>query len=425
MENLDLRAARATAQAIFRAGMRSADPAAAVRAALADVAPPIGRRVMLALGKAGCAMAEAALAHFSPDNLPAQVLVVTDDGNARPVAGAEVLAAGHPVPDARGAAAAQRVIEMLRGLDASDQVLVLLSGGGSALLPAPVEGVSLADKIAVNRLLLAAGTDIQETNLVRQALSRLKGGGLARLAAPAQVVTLILSDVMGDDPRVIASGPTAAPIGTRAEARALLQARGLWNDLPKAVRHHLDLPQDMPAPPPPAPPHNVLIGSNAQALQAMAAEARRTALPVYTAPAPLTGDVRAAAARILAAAAQHSRPAILLWGGETTVHLSRWAGLGGRNQELALRTALQAEAVRAGGWCLLSGGTDGRDGPTDAAGAVVDAQSLGQVRAAGVDPAAAAAMNDAYRALQSSGDLLLTGASGTNVADLQVMVLLP
>jgi glycerate 2-kinase len=421
---------RAMALSIFYAGLRAADPGGAVRAALVQVPDVSGRRLILAVGKAGCAMAEAALAGLGP----AATLVVTDDANARPVAGAEVLAAGHPLPDARGAAAASRIEALLRPLSAADQIVLLLSGGGSALLPAPVAGIGLADKIEVNRLLLASGLDIVQTNLVRQALSRLKGGGLARMAAPAQVVALILSDVMGDDLRVIASGPTARPVGTRAEAAAMLQAHGLWPQLPAAVRKVLAAPAPGPSSAPrpetvadtEARVRNILIGSNAQSLAAMAEAARQTDLPVLAQPRPLTGDVRDAAAAIIGRAVDAAGPCILLWGGETTVQLGPWAGAGGRNQELALRVALRAEALGPAGlggrWCFLSAGTDGRDGPTEAAGGLVDGKTLVRMRAAGKDPATAAAAHDALPALKAAGDLLLTGATGTNVADLQVFI---
>ena len=292
------------------------------------------------------------------------------------------------------------------------QVLALISGGGSALLPAPAAGLSLADKAAVSRLLLASGTDITGMNLVRQQLSRLKGGGFARLAAPATVTALILSDVIGDDLRVIASGPTVAPIGTAEQAKDLLIGAGVWDALPAAVRAHLQAAPAEPAAPPTA--DNRLIGSNPISVQAMA-DAAGTA---KVADEPLVGDVQDAARRVL----QTAGPGITLFGGETTVVL-RGDGLGGRNQELALRVALLVE--QAGwddDWVFLSGGTDGRDGPTDAAGGLVDGTTLDRIRGAGIDPESALANNDSYHALQAAGDLLITGATGTNVADLQVLI---
>ncbi len=289
-------------------------------------------------------------------------------------------------------------------------MLYLISGGGSALLPAPAEGISLQDKVAVSRLLLASGAGIEEMNLVRQQLSRVKGGGLARVAAPAFQRALILSDVVGDDLRAVASGPTVAPLGDREQARRAARARGIWDDLPEAVRRHLE--QDV-APVPVPDVENRLIGSNAMSVAAMEA-----ACGGWVEKSPLVGDVADAARRVW----DEARPGATLWGGETTVVL-RGVGKGGRNQELALRVALLAEAKGvAGPWVFLSAGTDGRDGPTDAAGGLVDAGTLDRMRAAGVDPVTALEQNDSYTALAASGDLVVTGETGTNVADVQVLI---
>jgi hydroxypyruvate reductase len=401
--------ARDTALRLFRAGVAAADPAAGVARALEGWRRPSGRLLLVAVGKAAARMTRAALPLAGPD----AAIVVTNDGNAAEIPGARLFVAGHPVPDARGLAAAEAVIAAAAALGPGDGLLALISGGGSALLPAPVAGVSLADKAAVNRLLLASGAPIEAMNLVRQNLSRLKGGGLARLAHPAAVTALILSDVIGDDLRAIASGPTVAPLGDAAAAAAVLRARGLWDAVPATVRAHLAAAP--PAPPVP-PADNRLIGSNARSVAAMAAAAPGARVAAE----PLTGDVAAAAARILA----EGRPGITLWGGETVVTL-RGRGLGGRNQELALRVALLAEAAGGWptGWAFLSAGTDGRDGPTDAAGGLVDAGSLARMRAAGIDPAARLADNDSHRALAAAGDLVVTGGTGTNVADLQVLIL--
>lgn len=395
---------KAEALRIFRAGLAAADPARAVTAELGSVPTP---DLILALGKAARSMAEAALAHFGPR----PCLVITNDENARALTGAAVLASSHPVPDARGLAAAETVERQLSRLSSGQHVLALISGGGSALLPAPVPGVSLEDKARVNRLLLASGAEITRMNLVRQQLSRLKGGGLLRAATPATVTALILSDVIGDDLRAIASGPTVAPLGSRAEAKAVLHAHGIWDDLPDSVRTHLSQPE--PKRPDLPQADNRLIGSNTISVLAMAAAAPTARID----PAPLTGDVAAAAARIIAAPG-----GITLFGGETTVIL-QGKGRGGRNQELALRVALLAEAAGwQGPWCFLSAGTDGRDGPTDAAGAIVDQGTLARIRAAGLDAAGHLARNDSYPCLQASGDLLVIGGTGTNVADLQVLI---
>ncbi|MCX8509462.1 MAG: DUF4147 domain-containing protein, partial [Rhodobacteraceae bacterium] len=230
----------------------------------------------------------------------------------------------------------------------------------------------------------------------------------------------ILSDVIGDDLRTIASGPTVAPLGSRADARHLLEARGVWSELPEAVRAHLTEPEVATAPLPPA--RNILIGSNRKSLEAIE-KATANATPVIVSD-QLTGDVGDATTRILQAAqaASADRPHCLIFGGETTVTL-RGKGLGGRNQELALRVALAAPTTLSRPWVFLSGGTDGRDGPTEAAGGLVDADSAARMRAAGADPEALLADNDSNRALEASGDLLLVGATGTNVADVQILLL--
>lgn len=411
---------RSVARALFDAAVQAADPALALRRTLAHApfpAPaPGGRWLVIAAGKAAVPMLRAAL----PLLPGAQAIAVTNDENHTEIPGATVYSAGHPVPDARGERAAQVVMQALAGAGAGDRVIALISGGASALMPAPVEGVSLADKIAVNRLLLAHGLGITEMNLVRQNLSRLKGGGFVRLAAPAPVSAYILSDVIGDDLRVIASGPTVGPIGGPAEARAVLQAAGVWPALPPAARAVLE--SESPGTDPAPLARNHLIGSNRQSLKAMQA-AVPAGWQARIVDDALTGDVGVAAERILASAveAPAGRPQCLIFGGETTVTL-RGKGLGGRNQELALRVALGAQGLGRE-WVFLSGGTDGRDGPTEAAGGIVDPGSLGRMAGAGVDAGALLADNDSNRALASSGDLLITGATGTNVADVQVLLL--
>ncbi|WP_052453546.1 DUF4147 domain-containing protein [Celeribacter indicus] len=413
MTPLDADTARAgmrdRAQEIFLAGVKAADPALAVEEAL--VGHSFHMPMIVAVGKAARRMAAAAMKHLQAD----PVIVVTNYENAAPLPGAEVLAAGHPVPDAAGAQAALRVEEALS--HAKGDVIALISGGGSALLPAPANGVSLDDKAEVNRLLLGSGADITVMNLVRQQLSRLKGGGLLRAAAPAKVTALILSDVVSDDLRAIASGPTIAPIGTRAEAAAALRELGIWDRLPAAVRAHLGRGEVDLGPLPESTAD--LIGSNKLSVAAMARFAGGGAADgVHVFPIPLEGDVAEAAKTIVESA---KTPGIYLFGGETTVRVTG-DGLGGRNQELALRVATLAEAAGLSDYVFLSGGTDGRDGPTDAAGAIVDPGTLGRMRAAGLEPEEVLARNDSYHGLAAAGDLLRIGATGTNVADLQVLI---
>lgn len=388
---------RAKALEIFNAGVAAADPFGAVTAHLDTVARPA---VIIAVGKAARLMAKAALARFA--DVPC--LVVTNYENASDLPGATVMAAGHPVPDENGAAAAKAVIAALR--DAGGPVLALISGGGSALLPAPAGQLTLADKAQVNALLLASGLDITSMNMVRQQLSDIKGGGFLRHAAPHHVTALILSDVIGDDLSAIASGPTVGPIGTANAAIVLLKSKGLWAQLPDAVRTHLETaPQPAVLP----PSVNILVGSNSKSVAAMAAKAG----DAHVIATPIEGDVAEAACFIC----DHAGAGITVWGGETTVVL-RGNGRGGRNQELALRIAQEAAKRGWTDWVCLQGGSDGRDGPTDAAGGLVDDLTLSKI----TDIEALLANNDSYAALAQAGDLLMTDATGTNVADLGVMI---
>ena len=410
---------RAKAAALFSVACMAADPARALDRALRDTPlprpDPGGAFLVIAVGKAAIPMARSLLDHLRDQ--PCKVLVVTNYENACPVPGATVMAAGHPVPDENGARAAEAVEALLATASAKDRVIALISGGGSALLPAPLPGLSLADKAAVSRLLLAGGLDITQMNLIRQSLSRLKGGGLLRAAAPAPVTAYILSDVIGDDLRVIASGLTVSPIGTRAEAADLLKSTGIWPSLPATVQAVLSkLTPQMPS----IEATNILIGSNRKSLDAVLEAAGPGARLVDD---HLTGDVGAAAARIIAAARQAQTADCLVFGGETTVTL-RGTGLGGRNQELALRVAMQMPGIGRT-WAFLSGGTDGRDGPTDAAGGLVDDLTATRLRQSSDDPDVLLDNNDSNRALSLSGDLLVTGATGTNVADVQILMLGP
>lgn len=412
---------RAEARRLFDCAVRAADPALALRAGLAahPVERPVknGRYIVVSVGKAAIPMIEEALRILTA--APVSALAVTNYENARDVTGATVMASGHPVPDENGHRAGAAVAALLASATADDRVVALISGGGSALLPAPVEGLSLADKAEVNKLLLANGYEITEINLVRQQLSQLKGGGMVRLAAPAPVTAFILSDVIGDDLRVIASGPTVSPIGTRHMARALFADRGLWDRLPKAAQAALERDEDKAERPAAA---NYLIGSNRISLQAVEKNCEMESRLIVS--DQLTGDVGEACDAILTAAERHPKgtPACLIFGGETTVVL-RGNGRGGRNQELALRMALAAPGRLGRPFVFLSGGTDGRDGPTDAAGGIVDERSADRMRHAGADPDALLANNDSYAALAASGDLLMTGATGTNVADVQILLL--
>lgn len=401
---------RTRAVDVFMAGVREADPADGVEQALSGKS--FNRPTIISVGKAGVSMAEAAMRKVQAET----VVVVTNYENARPLEGAEVRAASHPIPDDEGARAALRVEEAL--CMAKGDVIALISGGGSALLPAPVNGVSLEDKAKVNALLIASGADIVMMNLIRQQLSRLKGGGFLRAAAPSHVTTLVLSDVVDDDLRAIASGPSVSPIGSRADAVAALKSLKVWNRLPSSVREHLMKPESDLGPLPES--ETILVGSNRRSVSAMArASGGGKAKGVHVFPAPLTGDVDEAAHVILDCVKEKG---IYLFGGETTVKLAG-KGLGGRNQELALRVARLAGERGLEDYVFLSGGTDGRDGPTDAAGGLVDSTTLSRLKDAGVDIDDVLARNDSYHGLEAVGDLLKIGATGTNVADLQVLIL--
>ncbi|WP_281973992.1 glycerate kinase type-2 family protein [Ruegeria faecimaris] len=410
---------------IFAEAIAAADPAVSLSRRLQSAPLPApkqgGRSILIAIGKAAPAMMAEALQNVQGDHV---ALAVTHSENQAVVPGATVLNSAHPVPDERGLKAGRQIIDLLSAAREQDQIIALISGGGSALVPAPVDGLSLSDKIVVNELLLSSGLDIVHMNLVRQHLSQLKGGGFLRHGSPAPVTAYILSDVIGDDLRAVASGPTSPPIGTQADARRICIGAGIWKRLPQSVRDHLEhsVPEQTIA----VEATNHLIGSNTISLEAAhrcAAQFCRAEI----ASKALTGDVSDAARQILQAARSvaSDRPVALLFGGETTVRL-QGAGLGGRNQELALRVAqlAQGEAI-PGNWIFLSGGTDGRDGPTPAAGAIVDVGTFDRIRDAGQNPSTLLANNDSHRALGLSGDLLMTGATGTNVADIQVLLLGP
>lgn len=413
---------RATAKSLFQAGLRAADPTLAVRHELAaNPLPKLteGTLIFIAMGKAACSMVEEALKH-APKGRKISALAVTNYENARKIEECQVFAAGHPVPDENGAKAAAKVTELLRRANANDYVVALISGGGSALLPAPIQGLSLADKAATSNILLNNGYDITEMNMIRQQLSTLKGGGMLLLAQPARLRGLIISDVIGDDLRVIASGPTVAAIGTTQTARDLIMQRGHWDFMPTSVQTQLthdtrhDLECSMPK------IQNKIICSNQRSLNAIKAAAIDQG--AFLVDDALDGDVSEAVDKIIMdiRARASSEPKLIIWGGETTVTL-KGKGKGGRNQELALRLASALDDL-TGDWVFLSGGTDGRDGPTDAAGGLVDGGTIKRLKDRGYDTETFLDQSDSYHALMHTGDLLMTGATGTNVADIQLFL---
>ena len=341
----------------------------------------------------------------------------------------QIVEAGHPVPDEAGRQGAERIAEMLSELTERDLVLCLISGGGSALLPLPVPGVSLADMQALTETLLRCGATINEINCVRKHVSRLKGGQLARLAYPATLIALILSDVVGNPLDVIASGPTVPDPTTFADAWAVLERYDIVDQVPPSITAHIKrgLAGEIPDTPKPGDPifqrvQNVIVGDNLQAAQAAVEKARELGFNTLLLSTYIEGEAREVG-RVFAGLgkgmARHGHPiappGCLVAGGETTVTV-RGSGKGGRNQELALAAGLALE-----GWenvVIVALATDGTDGPTDAAGAIADGTTVPRARARGLDPAAYLRNNDAYHFFQALGDLIITGPTNTNVNDL-------
>ena len=417
--------------------MTSRDAVRAIwEAALAagDVTPLVRRHLhldrrharifLLGAGKASGAMAAAA-EEVAGDRVAGGFVVVKDGygGHLRRV---EIAEAGHPVPDARGLAASARLLEVARSAGEGDLVLFLVSGGGSALTLAPAPPITLAEKQEVTRLLLDSGAAIGELNAVRKHLSAFKGGQLARAAAPAAVLTLALSDVIGDPLDVIASGPTAPDPTTFADALEVLARRGLSGRVPPSVARRLEAGRagEIQETPKPGDPlfervANVVIGNNALVTDAAAATARRLGYRTDLATRELQGEARDVAREFVARARRLPPSACLIAGGETTVTV-RGPGKGGRCQEFALAAALALEPTDR--ITILAAGTDGTDGPTDATGAIVDAGSIARGSGAGADARRALADNDAYRFLRASDDLLVSGPTRTNLLDLYVAV---
>jgi hydroxypyruvate reductase len=438
-------AARAHAHAILAAGLAAVAPRAALArhlrregdALLADgVAYDLrahARVLVVGAGKASAEMAAAVEDLLGPHATAG--LVITKDGHAVPTRRVAVREASHPLPDARGVAATAALRALLDGAGERDLVLVLLSGGGSALLEQPADGLTLGDLQATTEALLRAGATINELNAVRKHLSAVKGGNLARAAAPATVLVLVLSDVVGNPLDVIASGPCAPDPTTYADALAVLARYQLAEAVPPAVRAHLAAGArgERPETPKPGDPlfaqvQHVIIGDNAQAAAACVAEAERRGLRALLLSTFVEGEAREVG-RVLGALARELRvhgrplapPACLILGGETTVTV-RGPGRGGRNQEVALGAAWALAGLPD--VLVVSAATDGGDGPTDAAGACVDGTTLARAAGLGLDPRAHLARNDAYPFFQALGDLLVTGPTRTNVNDLLLVLAL-
>lgn len=438
-----MRELRKHADLILRAALDAANPAKAVERAIelrGDVLFAGRKRYPLALykrilvigaGKASAAMA-AALEKRLAKRITAGLLNVKY-GHTAALKHVKLNECGHPVPDAAGVAGSQRIADLARSATEEDLVICLISGGGSALLPAPADGITLADKQDTTRLLLACGATIHEINAVRKHLSVLKGGQLARLAWPATVITLILSDVIGDNLDVIASGPTAPDSSTFDTGVGVLRKYEILSKVPAAVRHRLEdgVKGRIAETPKPGAQElsrteNLVIGSNRLAVDAAQKQARDLGYRTLILSTTIEGETRdvagvhAAIAREIYDAGRPLRtPACVISGGETTVTL-KGTGKGGRNQEFALAGALALNGQPH--TLLVSIGTDGNDGPTDAAGAYADSNTLQRAAKLHLNAAASLANNDSYHFFESLGDLVKTGPTNTNVMDVRLVL---
>ena len=409
--------------ALFDAAVAAAAPETVIR----DFLPPRpkGRTIVVGAGKGSAQMARAFEKAWGG---PLSGVVVTRYGYAVECERIEVLEAAHPVPDAAGLAASNRLLETVAGLTADDLVVALISGGGSALLPAPPEGMTLADEIAVNEALLASGAPISAMNTVRKHLSVIKGGRLAAAAHPARVVTLVVSDIPGDNPAFVASGPTVADDATRKDALAIVETYRL--KLPDAAMAHLRwAAADAPRPDDRRFAGNEVhvIGSAAKSLEAAAAEAERRGVKAVILSDSMEGEARdvgsvhAAMAREIATRDRpFAKPVLLLSGGETTVTIRDKGGRGGRNSEFLLALALGIDGAE--GISAFAADTDGIDGSEDNAGAFADWRTAQRLREAGCDPRALLARHDSWGAFDALGDLFAPGPTGTNVNDLRAML---
>lgn len=434
---------RETAIDIFKTALRAVDPAESVRLQMPHVLEAYRGRgftkgiLLVSFGKAAAPMAKAALEEVPPD-APVRGIVLTKHEHTQGFlfpGSIEVFEAGHPIPDEAGHLAASRVLELLEEADAGTFVLYLISGGGSALLSDPVDGINLADKQKATGLLLRSGATINELNAVRKHVSRVKGGRLAKAAYPAYGISLILSDVIGDSLDVIASGPTAPDPTTYDDAIAIVKKYKLVETMPQSVMAHLNAGSlgAVPDTPKKVDPvfgniENIIIANNQRATEAARQRAFERGF-VAVAPANnIQGEARIIAERFARAAISTKmrlqvpgrQSMCFVYGGETTVTV-KGDGTGGRNTELALAFAREISGID--GITFISGGTDGTDGPTDAAGAIVDGSTIPNARAKGLDPEDYLDRNDSYTFFKETGGLVITGPTGTNVMDLYIALI--
>ncbi|EKF42471.1 hydroxypyruvate reductase [Nitratireductor indicus C115] len=408
---------------LFAAAVAAADP----RQTLKNFLPerPRGRTIVVGAGK-GAAQMAAALEELWDG--PLEGAVVTRYGYGAATRQIEVIEAAHPVPDAAGLRGAERLLCLVEGLTEDDLVIALVCGGGSALLPSPAGDLSLADEIAVNEALLASGAPISAMNTVRKHVSTIKGGRLAAAAHPARVVSLIVSDIPGDDPALVSSGPTVPDRATRQDALDVIRTYAIA--LPDAVMAHLSSPEaDAPKPDEACFSGNAVhvIASAARSLEAAAMVASDAGIPAVILSDSMEGEARevggvhAAIAREVALQNRpFQKPVVILSGGETTVTLHRKGGRGGRNSEFLLALALGIEGVR--GISAFAADTDGIDGSQDNAGAFADYRSVARLREAGLDAKELLAAHDAWGAFEALNDLFVPGPTGTNVNDLRAIL---
>ncbi|MBI3329830.1 MAG: glycerate kinase, partial [Nitrospinae bacterium] len=387
---------------------------------------------VVGMGKAGAAMA-AALEEVLGERISGGHIIVKY-GHGAPLRRVTLHEAGHPIPDESGVRAAHTLIESVRGCGPQELIICLISGGGSALSPAPSDGITLAEKQEMTRMLLACGATIHDINALRKHISQLKGGQLARLASPATLITLVLSDVVGDSLDVIASGPTVADSSTFADCLDILQRYHLVDRVPAAIRRRLEAGAEgvIAETPKPGDPvfdrvQTVIVGRNLQALEAASYQAAALGYQALILSSAIEGETREAAKvhagiakEVIASGHPLPAPACILSGGETTVTL-QGQGEGGRNQEFVLAMALEIRELC--GIAVLSAGTDGTDGPTDAAGAVADWTTCARAERLGLQARVSLANNDAYPFFARLGDLLLTGPTQTNVMDVRIMLM--
>lgn len=424
---------------IFNAALRAVDPYQLVQTHCEFISETFLREkcnklYLVSFGKAAFAMTRALVQSPVRELITCGIVITKYDHAPGALEGnIEIFEAGHPVPDEKGLAATKQVIDLLKESDQQTLVLCLISGGGSALLAAPCEGITLIEKQQVTELLLKAGANINELNCVRKHISAIKGGRLAEIAYPAKILSLILSDVIGDPLDVIASGPTSPDESTFQEAISVMEKYDLINKIPDRIRTRLVEGSQGNAGETPKKGNpvferveNVIIGSNGIATQAAAGKAQEWGFETTILSNEMHGEARSVA-RILAQKAidvrkrrADGKKICLISGGETTVTV-QGTGLGGRNTELALAFAQEIPAME--GITLLSAGTDGTDGPTDAAGAVVDGQTLTRADARGLSGAIYLKHNDSYTFFKNTGELLVTGSTGTNVMDIQIILL--